>query len=486
MSHQRRLARFAAALRHWPLRLRLTAAFTAAMAAVLIAVTVATLAQFRGALDESLDTALRDALQSVQASADPRTVSLDSNVGVRQVLRVDGTLVTGSVPGNRPLLTATEIARARQGPWRADRSRIAGLAGPGRLAAGPTDDGRGVAVVGISVTARDASLADLRRELSITLPLVLLAAAAGAYLLARAALRPVERMRAHAATITATEFPQPLPVPPGGDEIARLGRTLNAMLWRLHGALSHERRFVADASHELRTPLSLLTSELELAAARPRSAQELRASLLSALQETHRLNRLANDLLLLDRTDTGQLGPSASAAPIPLAPVIDTVVQRLTAAEPGTITVSCAPALAIYADADDVTRALTNLLVNAIGHGAAPIEVSARLREPTAATGQPNTGPSSRGILIEVRDRGPGFEPAFLPHAFERFSRADNARTSGGAGLGLAIAAALVARHGGSMQARNTNSTGAAVTIHLPGTLTGAGLGTPTAPTAQG
>src|SRR5512135_199964 len=140
--------------------------------------------------------------------------------------------------------------------------------------------------------AQQTGMDDLREELLISLPIVLIAATLGAYLLAAAALRPVEHMRAQAAAVTEDTPGQRLDVPLSRDEIARLAATLNTMLDRLQQALDHERRFVADASHELRTPLSLLRTELELALRRPRAAADLRASLISALEETVRLVNL--------------------------------------------------------------------------------------------------------------------------------------------------------------------------------------------------
>lgn len=166
-----------------------------------------------------------------------------------------------------------------------------------------------MAVVAASLAGRDAAVADLGEELAVALPLVLIAAVGGAYLLTAAALQPVERMRAQAAAITPTDPHPRLPVPPANDEIARLGATLNALLGRLHAALARERQFTAEASHELRTPLSMLTTELELALRRPRQPAELTAALRSALEETDRLSRLAHDLLLTTTDDPNRAIP---------------------------------------------------------------------------------------------------------------------------------------------------------------------------------
>jgi signal transduction histidine kinase len=480
----RPVLRLPAALRRWPLRVRLTAAFTVAMGLVLVAVGASTLAEFRGALDESLEESLSHELRALQTSGDPHAISAPGPPeGARQVLHLDGTLASGSISLDQPLLSPAELAEAHRGPWRVDRTQVPGLSGPTRLAAGTTDDGTGVAVVAVSLAERDAALADLRQELAAAFPLILLASSVGAYLLAAGALRPVERMRAHAATITPDDRPHPLPVPPGHDEIARLGQTLNGLLARLHNALRRERQFITDASHELRTPLSLLTTELELATARPRSSAELREALHSALEETHRLTRLAEDLLLLARTDTARRSNHGDTLedPIPLNPLLRAVATRFELLSATTrITVNCPIELVVRADPDDLSRLVSNLLDNALRHGRPPVVVTARLGSAPVAT-TPPVDPAAGGlgsvaalplrstVIIEVRDSGPGFDPAFLPHAFERFTRADTARTTAGTGLGLAISAAVLTRHGGTISAANHPAGGATITVVLPG-----------------
>ena len=148
---------------------------------------------------------------------------------------------------------------------------------------------------------------------SIGGPVALLLASLAGYVLAGAALRPIEAMRRRAQEISTASLDERLPVPAARDEVARLGETLNAMLARIEDGLARERRFVADASHELRTPLALLKTELELALRRARSPEELQAAIESAAGETDRLARMADDLLLLARSDQGQLAAAAGA-----------------------------------------------------------------------------------------------------------------------------------------------------------------------------
>ena len=154
---------------------------------------------------------------------------------------------------------------------------------------------------------RDEVLASLLGLLLVVGPLALLLAAFAGYRLAGAALRPVESMRREAAEISSETSGRRLPVPEARDEVRRLGETLNEMLERLDEGLARERRFVADAGHELRTPLALLRTELELALRRERSPEELAAAIRSATEEVERLIRLAEALLVLDRTGDAPL-----------------------------------------------------------------------------------------------------------------------------------------------------------------------------------
>ena len=449
----------------WPARIRLTAAFTVLMALVLLGVGFATVAHTRSSLDASITEALTYRLHDLQptaATATPVLSGVSRDTG-EQVLDPTGHLVAASpeVP-DRPLLTPAELASAQHGRLLVDHAAAGTLDGPVRIGAAPTGDGSRIAVVAVTLSDRDAAVADLRQELLIGFPLVLLAAAFGAYLLAAAALRPVERMRARAATITGEAPEQRLPVPATRDEISRLGTTFNDLLDRLHTALRRERQFVADASHELRTPLSLLTTELELALRRPRSTRELTGALGSALEETERLSRLAQDLLLLARTDKTATASRCTEI-TEIRPLLDSVITRYrTSLGEHEVILNCPPALAARAHADDLDRAVSNLIDNAVQHGRPPITI----------TVVPGCDAQHDDVTIEVRDHGPGFDPDFLPHAFDRFTRADDARTSGGTGLGLAIVAALARRNDGRATATNHPDGGGSVTLTLPAALT--------------
>jgi signal transduction histidine kinase len=260
-------------------------------------------------------------------------------------------------------------------------------------------------------------------------------------------------MRRRAARVSATE-PGMLPVPRARDEISRLAVTLNEMLSRLQAALEHERRFVADASHELRTPVALLRTELELALRRPRSTEELRLALRSALTETERLSRLADDLLLLARAQEGSL-PLRSQR-VELASSFENVVRRFAARASESDRSLRAEPTAVVVDADSarLEQALDNLVENALSYGGGDVLLSAVVRE-----GE---------VELHVADRGPGFDDAFLARAFDRFSRADEARGGGGAGLGLSIVQLIAEAHGGTAGAANLTDGGADVWLTVP------------------
>jgi signal transduction histidine kinase len=217
---------------------------------------------------------------------------------------------------------------------------------------------------------------------------------------------------------------------------------------RLRAALERERAFVADASHELRTPLAILKAELELASRAGRSREELEAAVRSAAEETDRLAALAEDLLVIARVDEGAL--PIRAADLHVADVLATVAARF----PGRAQAAAPAGLRVDADPDRLQQALGNLVDNALRHGGTRAELAAE-----RVDGR---------VELHVRDDGPGFPPAFLDDAFDRFTRADAARGRGGAGLGLAIVDVIARAHGGEARARNRPAGGADVWISLP------------------
>jgi signal transduction histidine kinase len=361
--------------------------------------------------------------------------------------------------GNQPLLTADALPNAQ--PVTLTRS-VGGELGTVRILAVPVAqaDGTWVVIAGSSLEATRAALDRARDELLLAAVPALALAAAGAWLLAGAALRPVERMRRQAAEISATDTGARLAVPATRDEIADLAVTINDLLGRLQGALARQRGFIADAGHELRTPLAILRAELELAQHPARTHGELVAAVDAATDETVRLGRLAEDLLTLARGDGHAL--SIRPANVLVADLFDeerTAANAKAHAKGVTITADVPDGLSVHADRDRLRQALDNLVANALTHTGDATAIELRARPAPDDT-----------VEVEVRDSGPGFPPDFLAHAFERFRRADSARTrdSGGSGLGLAIVAAIAEAHGGTAYAANDPSGGAIVGIRIP------------------
>ncbi|MBX5475336.1 MAG: HAMP domain-containing protein [Thermoleophilia bacterium] len=397
------------------------------------------------ALVEQSDTGLREASGTPAGGA----------ASFAQVLDTKGRIVDETRGlGSRPLLGTEQLRRARSAPVLVTRVRRSG--GDVRLLAVPVhaQERKLVIVVGAPLRQRDQALAALRRELLVGGPLSLLAVALFGYLVAAAALRPVERLRARASSISERDLSERLPVPRARDELARLGETLNAMLARIERGMKQERAFVADAAHELRTPIALLRAEVDVALDRPRGEPELRAALQSIGEEADRLSQLADDLLLLARLDEGRL-------PLRLEPVdvrellTDVAVRfarRATEAE-RRIEVDADRPLRVLGDRLRLEQALGNLVDNALRHGGGTI----RLQALEAAA----------DVEIHVADDGPGFPADFGAVAFERFTRADSSRAGAGAGLGLAIVKAILDAHGGRVTLGGSSAGGAEVCLAL-------------------
>jgi signal transduction histidine kinase len=437
------------------LRWRVTLAFAAATAVVLAALGLFLHGRLAAELDASVASALRQRAADLSALVRGGTEGLGRSSLVEpgddlaQVLDARGRVVAGA-PGfeRRPLLRPSEVRAALQSPVVVERRRIGdGDDEVARMQAAPA--GGRVAVVGTTLEERDDALRSLDGLLLAGLPAALLLASAAGYLVARGALRPIDRMRRRADAMGSSELTERLPVPRADDELQRLAHTLNDMLARLAEAFARERTFVADASHELRGPLATLKAELELAAHPARSRDELRAGVLSAGEETDRLSRLADDLLVLARSDGGRL--DARDEPVAVADLLARVAARVAR---GDLVVDAEPELTVRGDPLRLEQAVRNLVDNALHHGAEPVVLRAE--------------GSGDDVVVHVIDAGEG-PPAELGDAvFERFTRGDPARARGGAGLGLAIVAAIAASHGGEAGLSRTADGRTDAWIRLP------------------
>ena len=438
-----------------PIRLRLTLPFALAMAGVLAAMGVFIYVRVGGTMlagvDQNLSAQIAEAIQ--HASQGRGLVDQDVSDGptIAQLVASNGTVIEQTPASLTRLATGAETRRSLVS------SHVAGLKGTWRIERVPVkiDGVKATLVVGRSLAARTETLDRLGHQFMLAAPAALLLAIIAAYVLAAAALRPVEAMRRRAGAVSAATPGRRLPVPAADDEISALAVTLNEMLERLEAAFEHERRFVADASHELRTPLALLRTELDLALRRPRSREELESALRSAAEETERLSRLAEDLLLIARADQGRLPVRPER--LHASELLERVEARFAthAATLGrSLEVDVGDDPEVVADPARIEQAMGNLIANALEHGAGAVTVTAR-RE---------------GGLVElhVTDEGPGLPPGFAARAFDRFSRPDDGRSSGGTGLGLAIVDLIARAHGGEAHIANRPDGGTDSSISLP------------------
>ena len=313
--------------------------------------------------------------------------------------------------------------------------------------------------------AHTAALAEARMALLIGIPLGLLLATVGGYLLGRKSLQPVVAMGDAAARIGATTLRERLPVVNPRDELGRLAAVFNDLLGRLDRSFEQQRRFMADASHELRTPVSIIKGEAELALSRDeRSLAELREALATVHGESRRLTRIVDDLFLLARANAGDQ-PLVSE-PLYLEEVASESVHaaRTLAAAAG-VSIRYVPEgeLPFRGDEGLLRRMMDNLLGNAIkfsGRGAT-VDVAATR--------------SNGSYIIEVRDEGPGIPADAQPRIFERFYRARPGQGDGatrdwsaGAGLGLPIARWIAEAHGGRLELTHSDASGSTFTARLP------------------
>jgi two-component system, OmpR family, sensor kinase len=462
-----------------PIRLRLALAFAAATLVLFGITGFLFLRSFRDGLESSLNPGLRTQantlsrlLQDPNAVVDLRdespTGALRTQETVAQVLDADGRVLQSTEEAGRRSVISRPTARdARRervysnvevGSER-EREPFRVLAEPV-----PRDDAGRIVVVGESLEETDEAVGRVRDALLAGGAVAVGLAGIGAWLLAGAALRPVERMRRQAAEISEHDPTSRLPVPATRDELAALGATMNDLLARLQEALRRQRAFVADAGHELRTPLAVLRTELELAARRHRTREELLDTITNATEETDRLARLAEELLFLARSEDQAIDRRDDVRLLPLLERSAEAIRARAADRGVTVTSDGANAGTAAVDPDLLRRALDNLLENALRYAPPQSTVTLRVQRDDGGDGD------DEWIEIEVIDEGPGFPPEFLPHAFERFRRADDARSraDGGAGLGLAIVLAVARAHGGTATAGNGPTGGAVVTLRIP------------------
>lgn len=317
-----------------------------------------------------------------------------------------------------------------------------------------------------SLRGQQETMAELRMAYLIAIPLALILAGTGGYALARRSLAPVVAMSERAARMGAANPHERLPVVNSRDELGQLAQTLNGLLSRLAGALDQQRRFMADASHELRTPVAIMRGEADIAlSSDARSAAEYREAMTVIGDEGTRLSHIVDDLFLLARADAGQT--PVCVRELYLDEVVAECVRavRSLAAQRG-VELCCAPLVESPYQGDEelLRRVLLNLLDNAIKYSEPGARVQVALeRDERAAS-----------YRIVVSDTGPGIPTEAQAQLFERFYRADRARSrstssaTGGAGLGLAIGRMVAEAHGGRLELVRSSAQGSEFALTLP------------------
>ena len=374
-------------------------------------------------------------------------------------------------PGRQELRPPSDAAKIPLSPQARENAQkglptFETVEGPGRypvriLTMPVVEGGRVVNLVqvGMSLEMTETTLRRFLLTMAALFPVGLLLAGGGGWLLARRALRPVDRIAETARRISAEHLAARLEDTGADDELNRLVGTLNDMLERLDASFHQVRQFSADASHELQTPLTILKGEIEVALRSPRTADEYRAVLTSALEEIDRLTRLVDGLLLLARADAGVL--RMDRRPVDLTKLVEDVCGQakvLADARGVILRPEGMEPLTISGDYDRLRRMLLNLVDNGLKYtpSGGRVGISLRREGPWAA--------------LRVADTGIGLSPEEQKKIFERFYRSPEAKSrgEGGAGLGLCIARSIVEAHGGKIRIESAPGQGSAFTVLLP------------------
>ncbi|HEY5640035.1 MAG TPA: heavy metal sensor histidine kinase [Dehalococcoidia bacterium] len=453
------------------LRLRLTLWYVLLLAVTLAVFSAGVYLALRENLRSNLDSSL-DARASIVAGLvtdtgglDVGGVEFDADVDDEEFTRIfdssGAAVLDSSGAGPAPAVDSAAVERALRGEETRRTGRSAGDESLRFLVAPVRYEGEVVGAVEVGLTDEDVSetLRSLLVIIAIAYPLVLGVTSAGGLFLAGRALSPIDRVTRVAQRISAEDLSQRLDLDLPDDEVGRLARTFDEMIERLDGAFKRQRQFTADASHELRTPLTAIKGQTEVALQRDRAPEDYREVLRGVNSEVDRMIRLVGSLLTLARADAARITinrEQLSARTL----VTDAVEQvRPSASEKGlAMTVKPGDDVGLVADQDLVLQLLLNLLDNAVKYTPAGGSVDVSWR---AADGQAE---------IAIADSGPGIPEEHLPRIFDRFYRADVARSreEGGAGLGLAICRWIAEAHGGSIEAMSGPEGGATFTVRLP------------------
>jgi heavy metal sensor kinase len=454
-----------------PIRARLTAWYALFVTGILVALGAFLVLQLRSDLRSRIDREVRSSAGAISQNyledgvAGFRTISvaaLRRGGAVAQVLDAHGHVIVryGGDPAQDPMLPASRRGAALAGRQQPLDISLGDSSRPFRVVAMAVTRGgqTQLVVVGESLQEVNEAVTRVLILLLIAGPVAMAAAGFGGWWLVRNALLPVDRMRRQAEEIGIDRLHERLATPNSKDELGRLAITLNAMLARLESGVLARRQLIANASHELRTPLAAMRAELDVSLRDEERTEAEREVLESVREDVDRMSRTVDNLLTLARADDGRL--ELLRGDVELSEAIEQAAQplaALAAAKGVTVRLAGEPCAA-DADAERIRQALRNLIENAI-------EFTPRGGEVTVSSWR-----NGRETGVTVADNGSGIPIEARAHVFDRFYRADPARSreSGGSGLGLAICYEIAIAHGGRIWVQSEEGEGSAFSIALP------------------
>jgi two-component system, OmpR family, sensor kinase len=451
-------------------RARLTLWYTAILALVLIIFSAVSYVLLAREIRAENDASLANTAHEFAAAFDPadrsrgRDVLLDFRYSDREILVLSPAAEVVVVSKSK---IAAEERRRIEAFVRAGGTGLHTIPG-GEEGQGVRIIATPISVVGTHYTvvvARDLSqqsdrLANAARAVFFGIPVALLVAAAGGYLLARKSFAPVTMMSMKARQIGAETLDERIEIGNERGELGFLAATLNGLLERLQLAFESQRRFMADASHELRTPIAIIQGEADVALARSdRSADDYRESIEVMQRAARKLTRIVQNLFLLARGDAGRYPTSVSRFYLGEV-VADCIRGMRSVAQARDIELTCSAAedIVIVADEELIHRLVLNLVENAVKY------------TPVGGKVHAEVGTDDGHCMIRVSDTGLGIAPAEQERIFERFFRGDRARpqNAGGAGLGLPIARWIAELHGGELRLEHSDAGGSVFVAVLP------------------
>jgi heavy metal sensor kinase len=313
-----------------------------------------------------------------------------------------------------------------------------------------------IILVGCSITPELRELKITALKLLTVGGIILFFGLAGGWWIASRAIRPIKEISSTAVKISAGDLSRRINIAEAESELGQLAAVLNSMFARLETAFAQQRQFTSDAAHELRTPVSVMLTQTQAALNRERSAPEYRETVEVCQRAAQRMRKLITALLELARLDAGQ--EILKRLRFDFSKTIADCVEliRPLAEECGVKIFTDLSPLEMSGDSERLAQVVTNLLANATQHNKSGAEIRIKLQSQNSMA------------ILSVSDTGNGISAEDLPRIFERFFRADKSRSSGNAGLGLAISKAIVAAHGGTIEVSSGENVGTTFTVRLP------------------